>query len=160
MPPRDNSKPATLYRLFAEDGSLLYVGASMYTPGRLETHRREKSWWPLVAKATFEHYETRHGATVAEADAIRDEEPRFNVAPGHPVAALSEEDEALRRISDDELTERRHARTMYRVPDLHCTRCGWKGGWVAKGKEIADAPCPHCGFTDLSGTPDATKAAA
>lgn len=154
----DNSRPGTLYRLFDAEGKLLYVGASVNAPGRLETHRRDKSWWPEVARATFEHFETRHLAIVEEARAIDTEEPKYNKAPGRMCA--NPDDLAARRLTREQVTRRRNARTMYPVADLRCGHCDWSGGWVKKGMAISEAPCPNCGLHQLSGTPLTTEVAA
>lgn len=144
---RDNSQPGTLYRLFDAEDHLLYVGASMSAPARLEAHRRDKSWWPEVARATFEHYETRHLATVAEADAIESEHPRYNKAGPH---ICPDPDAVTKRLSRADVEQRHRERTMYRVEGLHCWNCGWEGGWVPKGKEPKDCPCPECKTKSLA----------
>lgn len=68
-----------LYRMFAEDGALLYVGISTRGPRRFSEHQADQPWWTSVASATLEHFEYPHQATAAERKAIRDEHPRFNV---------------------------------------------------------------------------------
>lgn len=72
--------PTVLYRLYGEGGRLLYVGITCGPRDRFKTHHQEKSWWPEVVGATFEHFETRRAALVAESEAIRNEDPYYNVA--------------------------------------------------------------------------------
>ena len=71
----------TLYRFFDAAGDLLYVGCTAHGAARLAGHG-DKSWWPKVAQATFEHFATRDEAAQAEALAIKEETPRFNRRPG------------------------------------------------------------------------------
>ncbi|MEW2415274.1 GIY-YIG nuclease family protein [Streptomyces sp. NPDC046866] len=68
-----------LYRLFAADGELLYVGITNDTATRWSYHARQKAWWVDVANRTVEWHEGRPAAARAEAIAIRAERPRWNV---------------------------------------------------------------------------------
>jgi hypothetical protein len=70
----------TLYRLHDAEGRLLYVGISSSGGRRLEQHAYSKAWWHEVAAATFEEFPTREAAAAAELQAIRDENPRHNIA--------------------------------------------------------------------------------
>lgn len=71
--------PTTLYRLFDSVGALLYVGIAGNPGRRFEQHAGNKPWWGDVAVVTLEHYPSREAASMAEADAIRAENPRHNV---------------------------------------------------------------------------------
>lgn len=73
------ARPHTLYRFFAEDGSLLYVGITAALPTRLANHRDDKPWWTEVARATITHYPDRESVLAAELTAIKAERPRYNV---------------------------------------------------------------------------------
>jgi phage terminase large subunit len=65
----------TLYRFVAADDTLLYVGVTRTGLQRVRGHASKAPWWPLVARATFEH-----GRTLAdERTAIELERPLFNV---------------------------------------------------------------------------------
>lgn len=75
---RDDA-PTSVYRLFADDGALLYVGMSQWPHWRMEQHR-EKAWWPEVADWSVTEYPTRGDAATAEIEAIRSERPRYNGA--------------------------------------------------------------------------------
>lgn len=70
-----------LYRYFAVDDSLLYVGIAFDPEARGRQHSRTASdtWWHLAAKRTDEWFENRRDAELAELDAITYERPRFNV---------------------------------------------------------------------------------
>lgn len=70
---------ACLYRLFAHDDTLLYVGVTVDPAARWSHHSREKAWWPQVAHASADWFETRTEAEAAEVEAIASECPRYNV---------------------------------------------------------------------------------
>ncbi len=67
-----------VYRHFADDGALLYVGVSLSAVMRLYDHRQSK-WWGKIAKVTIEKYQTREEAFRAEKRAIIDEAPQYNL---------------------------------------------------------------------------------
>ena len=67
-----------LYRFFAADGRLLYVGISMNFRARLDKHRR-RTWWPEVADQSLEWFPDRESAQRAERRAIHDENPAYNL---------------------------------------------------------------------------------
>jgi hypothetical protein len=75
---QDASSPAQLYRHFAADGTLLYVGISNNHVNRLSAHRTDSAWFPLIASITIEHFPTRADAERAEVAAILRERPIFN----------------------------------------------------------------------------------
>jgi hypothetical protein len=68
----------TLYRLFDQAGTLLYVGITEHWPARRRSHASAKYWWPEVARTTVEEHPDRDAALLAEARAIRTEQPRHN----------------------------------------------------------------------------------
>jgi hypothetical protein len=70
----------TLYRMYDEAGTLLYVGISNRPLDRKGQHKHDKPWWTEVATMTLEHYPTRQAAAHAEAIAIAGEAPRYNKA--------------------------------------------------------------------------------
>jgi predicted GIY-YIG superfamily endonuclease len=70
----------TLYRFFAADGRLLYVGITGSLSGRLMSHNSDKPWFTQIATATFQHHRTRTEAIKAELLAIHREGPLYNVA--------------------------------------------------------------------------------
>jgi predicted GIY-YIG superfamily endonuclease len=70
----------TLYRAFAEDGSLLYIGTTTNFTSRMAAHRRSSPWWPEVHHVTTEQapHPNRSRAILAEEHAIRTEAPKYN----------------------------------------------------------------------------------
>lgn len=81
-PTFDNShllnKEHTVYRLFAADGYLLYVGCTSNLRDRLANHKTHKDWWPQVARVESETYPDRARGLWAEREAIVTEAPRYN----------------------------------------------------------------------------------
>jgi hypothetical protein len=69
-----------LYRLFANDGALLYIGISNNVNRRLTEHSEDKAWWSEVdrSKTHVTWYDSREQAEIAELAAVRDEAPRYN----------------------------------------------------------------------------------
>lgn len=74
-----SGSPTALYRYFAEDGRLLYVGVTGKLLDRASQHRFHKGWQPHIRTATIEHFPTREEALEAEKLAIARESPEFNV---------------------------------------------------------------------------------
>jgi hypothetical protein len=74
----------TLYRLFAGDGRLLYVGIADDPLARFKQHRRDKFWWPRVTATSMQQFDTRVEAEAAEARAIFTENPVHNMAGADP----------------------------------------------------------------------------
>jgi len=73
-----------LYRFWAADGTLLYIGLTMNPPTRFKAHSKDKEWWLLVASVTFEHFPTRDALVAAERAAIEQERPVHNVTYNRP----------------------------------------------------------------------------
>lgn len=69
----------TLYRLYAADGALLYVGIADSWPSRMRQHARQKPWWTEVTTVRLEHHPLRGVAERAERAAIQSERPRHNI---------------------------------------------------------------------------------
>lgn len=69
-----------LYRFFAADGSLLYVGIAFDPDVRQRQHERSAAmtWWPLQVRRTVEWFDSRPKAEAAEKEAISREQPRYN----------------------------------------------------------------------------------
>ncbi len=84
--PRTLHEPTTLYRLFASDGALLYVGIAGNPGRRFEQHRGTKPWWGQVAQTSLQHFKSRPEAMAAEMTAIRTERPRHNIMGASPSA--------------------------------------------------------------------------
>lgn len=73
------TRRAAVYRLYAPDGTLLYIGSSYNPDKRCEVHRRAP-WWREVGRRTEEWFPNRSQAYTAETKAIWREKPRHNVA--------------------------------------------------------------------------------
>jgi predicted GIY-YIG superfamily endonuclease len=82
---RAEADEVALYRLFAGDGSLLYVGISKDPLERWREHLGSHSWWRQVAEYELCWYPTRAEAREAEKAAMLSEGPRHNIhsAPRH-----------------------------------------------------------------------------
>lgn len=68
-----------VYRVFDEVGQLLYVGVSSDVFLRFAQHAQRAPWVAYVASVTFEQHPTREAAEAAEAEAIRTEDPVWNM---------------------------------------------------------------------------------
>jgi excinuclease UvrABC nuclease subunit len=68
-----------VYRAYDGTGRLLYVGASVRLTKRLATHRSISWWWVLVDSISTERFSTIGEALAAETEAIRTEQPAFNI---------------------------------------------------------------------------------
>lgn len=68
-----------VYRMFDQDGRLLYVGSTKNPGGRFGGHL-EKRWFLQVVSISLEWFPTKAAAVLAENRAIQSEHPRLNVA--------------------------------------------------------------------------------
>lgn len=119
----------TLYRLYAADGTLLYVGITDRDWRRMAEHEADKPWWAQVASATFEHHLTRDLAEQAETAAILAEHPVYNVRGNVSPGAATAYGERLQRRAVAE------ARQLGGGPDY------LTGPYTV--------PCPDCGVLDF-----------
>ena len=71
--------PTALYRFYAADGALLYIGITDTLKRRVTEHSLDKKWWPEVARKTVEWHPGREDAAVAELAAIKSEKPKHNI---------------------------------------------------------------------------------
>lgn len=90
------SERTALYRMFAADGTLLYIGIARDFGKRWTQHAASKPWWPDVQRQTVDWYPDRPAAEQAEREAIKAERPVHNIAgtprrfkPTRPQAPLS-----------------------------------------------------------------------
>lgn len=74
----------TLYRHFAKDGALLYVGISLSWPKRTKSHARGSQWFDQVERVEIERFPTREAAIEAERNAIKAEKPKYNIMHNRP----------------------------------------------------------------------------
>ena len=80
----DERVKTTLYK-FWNNNELLYVGISLNVFARLSQHKRDKSWWDEITEITVKHYDTRDEALDAEAKAIKESGPKYNIAMNNGV---------------------------------------------------------------------------
>lgn len=71
--------PHFVYRLFDQDGHLLYIGCTSNFETRCYHLKRDKDWWPTVATHSIAPYESKREALDAECAAINSEDPRYNI---------------------------------------------------------------------------------
>jgi hypothetical protein len=76
---RVESARVAVYHLWASNDVLLYVGVSKAPGHRIATHRRLKPWGSLIHHWDIEWCRTRFSALTAEAKAIDEERPLFNI---------------------------------------------------------------------------------
>jgi predicted GIY-YIG superfamily endonuclease len=71
-----------LYRFFDANDQLLYIGITNDIPARFGAHSRDKAltWWPAAVRHTIEWLPTRDEAAIAEVDAIKAENPLYNLS--------------------------------------------------------------------------------
>lgn len=67
-----------LYKLYDEEGVLIYVGISNLPHHRWSEHAGSKPWWHEVAERGIEWFDTRVEAELAEAQCISTYRPRYN----------------------------------------------------------------------------------
>jgi excinuclease UvrABC nuclease subunit len=88
-----------LYRHFAADGTLLYVGISLSAFQRLAQHRSRAHWFEQIARVEMEQFATREEALAAERVAIEHEKPLFNIQFSEQQAAARTAAKAQRNKS-------------------------------------------------------------
>lgn len=76
---RDTFLPHIVYRAYAADGTLLYVGCSVDVAARLRQHGRRSLWHPLAVRVEQTRYSNYFTGRAAEAEAIRAESPVCNI---------------------------------------------------------------------------------
>lgn len=75
-----------LYRHYAEDGDLLYIGVSGSYYNRWVAHEKNSHWAYRVATITLERFKSRKELKRAEIIAIAAENPKHNVMRPEPFA--------------------------------------------------------------------------
>lgn len=81
-----------IYRCYDADGALLYIGSSGQVESRMETHARTSFWRVRVARVRIQLAPDLFTARRMEADAIRTENPRFNIHHRKPRSQWVEQD--------------------------------------------------------------------
>jgi excinuclease UvrABC nuclease subunit len=97
-----------LYRHFDAEDKLLYVGISLRPFTRIKEHSVVSNWADAIANVRIEYFPTRKEALEAEAKAVQEENPLYNIRLRKPKkepkrAAVVEEKAEEQRIT---LTQR------------------------------------------------------
>lgn len=75
----EDARATCVYYLYADDGTLLYVGITAQTPPMLRWREHEKKWWwPLVARHRIDWYGTKSAAKAKESTVIKAVRPVMN----------------------------------------------------------------------------------
>jgi hypothetical protein len=78
LPTRPHPDHVALYRFFAATGGLLYIGICDEPVKRWYAHA-DKPWWPEVCTFRVVWFPSREEAASAEAAAILEERPEYNI---------------------------------------------------------------------------------
>ena len=101
MPRRtETAKKYALYRHYAEDGTLLYVGMSLSVVSRLIQHKYGSPWYTQVVRIEIEWFTTKRKVMAAEKRAIRKENPVHNIRDKYGARKYSTGEE-LRTVQAD-----------------------------------------------------------
>ena len=79
-PPRPYPGKALVYRVFADDGTLLYIGSTIDLDTRFQRHSTHSEWFPEARRITIEWMPALSAARAAETAAIAVERPKYNRA--------------------------------------------------------------------------------
>jgi predicted GIY-YIG superfamily endonuclease len=91
-----------LYRLYDDSDVLLYIGATNNAAVRWAKHAAEKPWWGDVRRQDITWFADRPTALKAEKEAIRREQPKYNLEHTAPDAPDADEaDWGYRAIAED-----------------------------------------------------------
>lgn len=83
---RQSPSTTYVYRFFRGDGTLLYVGVTKNLNSRFSVHQN-KPWWPQASHSTVDAHGNRALALAAEAMAILEENPLYNIQRPTPARA-------------------------------------------------------------------------
>lgn len=75
----DAPRRTALYRMFAADDTLLYIGIAYSFGSRWAREAATAPWYPEVQRQTVDWYPARELAAAAEVAAIKAENPKYNV---------------------------------------------------------------------------------
>ncbi|NIL57102.1 GIY-YIG nuclease family protein [Salinispora arenicola] len=91
-PSRNRSRDSTftLYRFFAVDGTLLYIGVTGTPRARWSHHSKTKDEWRRVDTIKVEHLDSREELEAAEKAAIKAERPLWNLIHNKPTRTVAE----------------------------------------------------------------------
>jgi excinuclease UvrABC nuclease subunit len=94
-----------LYRVYDGADGLLYIGVSKHFGVRWQQHAQKRPWWNERRRMTVDFYDDREEALDAEALAIFNEQPKYNVL--HRKQA-----QRLKRLQQPEVTSKRRATAL------------------------------------------------
>lgn len=97
-----------VYRLYATDGQLLYVGSTRWPGQRMAAHRRQKQWWPEVAATEFEDFTSELEARLREKEIWKAGRPLHNKVS--PFRTKGEEYKRKQRPKSPAVLERQRIR--------------------------------------------------
>jgi predicted GIY-YIG superfamily endonuclease len=100
-----NGRQTHLYRHYAEDGTLLYVGISVNAFKRLIDHKMHSAWFAQIETVKIKRYPTRMAAIQAETEAIQNEKPLYNIRKKLP--DITEYDELKSEFFDSSIKRAR-----------------------------------------------------
>jgi len=86
-----------LYRHFDAENNLMYVGISLNVFQRLSQHRDHSRWFGNIKRVEIEHFETREKAIIAEKNAIKTENPKFNINSKKTAKEINDEEKLVER---------------------------------------------------------------
>ena len=78
----------TLYRHFDSSDNLLYIGVSLNEFNRFKQHMVNSDWSNDAAYTTYERFNTREEALIAERDSIIRERPLYNTIHNNGIKGL------------------------------------------------------------------------
>lgn len=78
--------PSSVYLMFDQWGTCIYVGLTKSPTSRLIGHGSDKDWFPEISEIRFEHYPTRETAARREKWLIHELDPVYNKQRSHPFA--------------------------------------------------------------------------
>ena len=73
-------KPHTVYRMYAEDGTVLYVGCTSDIGRRTAQHSSGREWFGEIVRIEVEHYADRSSAVARESELITALDPKHQVS--------------------------------------------------------------------------------
>lgn len=113
--------PHALYRIFNEKEEPIYIGCSQNIYARLKGHLSERLWRCEIATVKVTWFAGYLAAARAEAEAIRNEKPKYNVV-----------------VSNPENIGNHHRPKRTRGDGIHCPKCG------EEKENRKKAYCPAC----------------
>jgi predicted GIY-YIG superfamily endonuclease len=102
-----------VYKLWSADKVLLYVGISKSLMTRIDQHAKGKEWAEEIETVTAKAYPSRDSARAAEIQAIKAENPQYNILDRAPLNFLE-----LSREQWDAMNEQERIETARGVKNL------------------------------------------